>query len=241
MQPYFLPYIGYFSLIKHTDRFLLFDECQYIKQGWINRNRVQKQMEGWTYIYVPLKKHSDKILIKDVLIDNTHDWKTKIKNQLILYKKTAPFYKPVVNILDSIFSFDYIDIVSLNKNSLVEINKYLNINTPIDVLSNLNLQYKKANQPDEWGINVCKCMNDVTEFWNASGGIVFFDPNKYVSENVTLRFLTSIPVEYQQINSPFERYLSIIDVLMMNSIETVHQMLDNYQLVSFDKNGVSCN
>ena len=87
MQPYFFPYLGYISLIKHTDEFLLFDPVQFIRHGWIERNRILKPGAGWQYISVPLKKHEQTALIQDVQIDNSQNWREKILAQLGHYKK----------------------------------------------------------------------------------------------------------------------------------------------------------
>lgn len=70
MQPYFLPYLGYISLIKNTDKFILFDTVQFIRHGWIERNRILKQTGGWQYIQIPLEKKQMSTVIKDVKINN---------------------------------------------------------------------------------------------------------------------------------------------------------------------------
>ena len=69
MQPYFFPYIGYMSLIKNTDLFILFDDVQFIRHGWIERNRILKPSGGWQYIAVPLEKHHRDTLIKEIRIN----------------------------------------------------------------------------------------------------------------------------------------------------------------------------
>ena len=66
MQPYFFPYIGYWKLIHAVDRFVTFDDAQYIRHGWVNRNRILKPGGGWQYIVVPLTKHSLTESIKNV-------------------------------------------------------------------------------------------------------------------------------------------------------------------------------
>ncbi|MEE9190923.1 MAG: WbqC family protein, partial [Candidatus Neomarinimicrobiota bacterium] len=99
MQPYFLPYLGYFSLIKHTDQWMFMDQVKFIRHGWIARNRILKPGEGWQYIIVPLKKHHRDIIIKDVKIYNSSNWQDKIYRQLLHYKKKAPFYNDVINLL----------------------------------------------------------------------------------------------------------------------------------------------
>ena len=97
MQPYFFPYIGYISLVKHTDEFILFDTVQFIKHGWIERNRILKPTGGWQYISVPLEKHSLSTLIMDTKIRNNDDWKAKILNQLVHYKRRAPYKKETIS------------------------------------------------------------------------------------------------------------------------------------------------
>ena len=94
MQPYFSPYLGYFSLIKHTDNFILLDTVQFIRHGWIERNRILKPgWDTWQYIKVPLEKHSKNSIIKDIRIKTNQDWKRKLISQLVHYKKRAPFYQ----------------------------------------------------------------------------------------------------------------------------------------------------
>ncbi len=115
MQPYFFPYIGYFSLIKHTDMFILFDTVQFIRHGWIARNRILKPDEGWQYIVVPLKKHSRETLIKDIKIANDQNWKQRIIGQLQHYKKCAPNYQKVLDLIGNLFNQEYEGIVRLNK------------------------------------------------------------------------------------------------------------------------------
>ncbi len=75
MQPYFFPYLGYFALIKKSDHFVIFDTPQFIRHGWIERNRILKPVEGWQYIKVPLVKHSRETAIKDIVIRNSENWK----------------------------------------------------------------------------------------------------------------------------------------------------------------------
>lgn len=232
MQPYFMPYIGYFSLIKHTDKFILFDTVQFIRHGWIERNRILKQNEGWQYIQVPLIKIEGRsTVIKDVKINNSENWKNKIIAQLQHYKKKAPYYFKVISIINEIFISDFEDIVTLNKLSLEKICEYLGFDTQIEVFSKMNLEIEEAREPDEWALNICKAIKGADEYWNPPGGQSFFDKSKYDRENIKLKFQSIELLEYNQNRENFEIGLSIIDVLMFNSIEEVNLMLDNYTLL----------
>lgn len=231
MQPYFLPYLGYFSLIKHTDEFILFDTVQFIRHGWIERNRILKPSNGWQYIMVPLKKHSRETLIKDIEINNDQQWKEKILAQLQHYKKQAPYFSNVIDILNEIFSKEYATIVDLNLASLKTVCNYLGINTPIQVFSLMNIDIEPANAPDEWALNICKALGNVDEYWNLPGGQSFFNKKKYENAGINLKFHSAIITEYDQKRNVFEPGLSILDVMMFNSVDEINKMLDNYELI----------
>lgn len=232
MQPYFLPYIGYLSLIKHTDRFILFDTVQFIRHGWIERNRILKQTGGWQYIKVPLEKKEMNTLIKDIKIKNSEKWKSTILAQIQHYKKIAPYYYKTLGILNKVFEKEYTSIVELNRDLLKEICKYLDIKTPIEIFSEMNLEIKKANAPDEWALNICKAIPEVTEYWNPPGGMEFFSREKYEKENIKLFFQKINLKEYDQKKENFESGLSILDVMMFNSKEEINKMLDEFILIS---------
>lgn len=231
MQPYFMPYIGYFSLIKHTDLFVLFDTVQFIRHGWIERNRILKQDDGWQYVKIPLiKEHGRDTIIMDVRINNSENWKDKMLSQLQHYKKTAPNYYKVIDLLKSIFDENYDDIVTLNKVALEKTCAFLGISTQIEVFSEMNLSIEQAKAPDEWALNICKVIDGVDEYWNPIGGLSFFNRNKYEQAGIKICFQEMKLEEYDQKRPKFEPGLSIIDVMMFNPMEGIDNMLDKYEL-----------
>ena len=230
MQPYFMPYIGYFSLIKHTDHFIIFDTPQYMRHGWIERNRILKQNCEPIFIRIPLKKHKRETSINKLIVNNSENWKAKIFAQLVPYKKKAPNYWRVIQLLKEIFEFNSDSIVEINYNSLKKISEYLGIPTPISIWSDMDIKIENVNAPDEWALNICKALNaDV--YYNPTGGTSFFDRTKYEKAGIDLRFLKINPIKYTQFSNKFIPNLSIIDVLMFNSVESVTQMLNNYDLI----------
>lgn len=231
MQPYFVPYLGYFSLIKHTDEFILFDTVQFIRHGWIERNRVLKQNDGWLYIQVPLEKFSRETLIKDVKINNETEWKKKLLSQLVIYKRVAPNYYKVVKLLNEVFEKEYVSIVQLNKDLIEKICEYLGFPKKIPVFSEMDLSIDEVKAPDEWALNICKKLGNGITYINPQGGLNFFDRQKYIDNNIQIYFQKMHLDTYDQKRNNFETGLSIIDVLMFNSVEEVNIALDNYELL----------
>jgi hypothetical protein len=229
MQPYFMPYLGYFALIKQVDQFILFDTPQFIRHGWVERNKVLKLNGETLYIKVPLKKHARETPINEVVINNDENWKNKILAQLVPYKKRAPYYKEVICLLEEILEIKTDSIVALNFLSLHKICTYLNISTPIKIWSEMDVKIEDVNAPDEWALNICKAMGANT-YYNPPGGKVFFDSNKYKKAGIDLKFLEIDKIPYNQFENDFVPYLSIIDVLMFNDKERINTMLDNINI-----------
>ena len=229
MQPYFFPYIGYFQLINAVDRFILLDTVQFIRHGWIERNRVLKQNENWLYIKTPLKKHSRNTLIQDIEIKD-ENWQNKLLAQLQSYKKKAPFYYKVIELLNLIFEIKCNTITQLNYRSLKSICSYLGINTPISIFSEMDLQIDTITDAGDWALNISKTMNAHT-YINPVAGQDIFDKMKFVSNNIKINFLQSNDINYNQKRNQFEANLSIIDVMMFNSPEEIKEMLNKYTLI----------
>lgn len=230
MQPYFFPYLGYISLIKQTKNFILLDEVQFIRHGWIERNRILNPSGGWIYIAIPLLKHSRKTLIKEIKINNEINWRRKLFAQLEHYKK-APYYKSVIKRIEEVLENEFEDIVSLNKACLIAVCDYLEIESDIKVFSQMNLPIDPINAPDEWALNICKAIGNTTEYWNPFGGIELFERRKYEQAGIDLSFQKIEFSEYSQAGKRFESGLSIIDVMMFNDIEKINNMLDRFELL----------
>lgn len=231
MQPYFFPYLGYFSLIKYTDKFILLDAVQFIKHGWIERNRILKPSYGWQYVSVPLIKHSRETRIKDILINNSSDWRDKIFRQLEHYKKLAPFYRQAVEIIKLALDIETQSIVKLNENIIKVVCNYINVDVDIDIFSEKKLEIEKPNAPDEWALNICRTIGNIEEYWNPEGGIGFFNREKYEKEGIKINFLKMNLPRYSQKRPEFEAGLSIIDVMMFNEPNMINKMLDDYEFM----------
>ena len=231
MQPYFFPYIGYFQLINAVDKFILYDDVTFIKQGWINRNYilVNKQKH---LISLPLSKISSNKLISETFINKSEitRWYKKFLLSIEQYYKKSPHYKEVFELVINIFEYiNQIEVISVfNKLSIERINEYLGIETKIENSSG------KYNNENLYGqdrvIDICKKEN-ATIYINAIGGTELYDKKKFKNSNINLYFLKPKYISYKQQNNEFISWLSIIDVMMFNSKEEINKMLDNYELI----------
>lgn len=230
MQPYFMPYLGYIALINHVDDFILFDTPQFIRHGWIERNKLLKLDGDTMYVKVPLVKHAQDTAIKDVCINNELKWQSKIISQLDHYKKRAPYYKNVITLFHEIFDEEYSSIVRLNMKSLQVLCNYIGITTPISIWSEMQVAIDEVKAPDEWALHICKALK-YDAYVNLPGGRSFFDAQKYEKKGVLLSFLEYQPTQYSQFSNAFVPFLSIIDVLMFNSVESINKMLNQVKTV----------
>ena len=230
MQPYFFPYLGYFSLIQNTDMWIVFDEVQFIRHGWIERNRILKPVEGWQYLSVPIEKHSRETPIKNIKIRNSEDWKGRMLRQLEHYKKKAPYYSEVTDFLNRVFESNFEGISALNVHLLIETCNYLQVAFNYQIYSEMDLTIDLVKGPGDWALNISKSLN-ATEYINPIGGVEIFNKEAFESANIKLKFLKMNLVSYVQGAREFELGLSIIDVMMFNCPETIREMLKQCEII----------
>ena len=228
MQPYFFPYIGYWQLISAVDVFVLFDDVNYIKRGWIDRNRIIYQNKE-RYINVYLKGASQNRLINEISINRESS--ENINNLRIIkdaYKK-APMFNEVYPLLENIIAQDESNLAIYLGTQIKAVCDYLDISTEIIYSSDIKKDNDKRGQDKI--IEICKELGADT-YINAIGGRKLYEHDVFESQNIKLRFLDPKTKEltYEQFNSSFIPSLSIIDVLMFNSKSNIHNMLKGYNL-----------
>lgn len=228
MQPYLFPYIGYFSLIRNTDFFVFFDTPQYIRKGWINRNRILGANGGITYFIVPIQKADRNTPINKTNISYNSDWKRKILGQLNIYRK-APNYNKIINLVEDVFSIDTVRISDLAIRSIVKTCEYVGIDMKYDIFSKMNLTLPQVKEADEWALYITKELGYST-YVNPPGGMSFFNREKYQKKDIDLQFLLQEIVPYRQNGKGFIPALSIIDIMMFCSCSEIYEMLGKYKI-----------
>ena len=229
MQPYIFPYIGYFQLIKSVDKFVFYDDVNFIKQGWINRNKIL--VSGQDFLFtIPLSKANSFCLIKDTKINEKfyENWKLKFLQTLSQNYKKAPFYNDVIDLITSILNKNFSSISDLAICSVKIISKYLGIKTVFakssEIYNNQDLKQKDRL------FDICKTEN-IKQYYNPIGGMELYKKEDFLEKGIELNFIKTLPTEYKQFKNEFVPWLSIIDVLMFNNAEEINVMLDNYELI----------
>ena len=232
MQPYLFPYIGYFQLIDYTDKWVVFDNVNYIQRGWVNRNRIiHSSKPEPIYFTVPVRIHSRETAIKDIEIDDSQNYINRILGQIeTSYKKRAPYYKDVLYLVTECLESERKSLAKLNIIALDKVCRYLEIKFDYIIFSEQELKIDSIREPGDWALNISKVLN-ATEYVNPPGGISLFDKDKFKESRIELHFLQPKNIHYNQKKLTFIDNLSIIDVMMFNSKEIVKQMLKSFIFV----------
>lgn len=227
MQPYFFPYIGYWQLLNYVDEYVVFDDVNYIKRGWINRNNIL--IEGRKkQINLHIRKASQNRLIKDTKISqNDEDNRVLLETIKMGYSK-APYYRQIFELLERILFYDSDDLTAFLYNEILVISSYLEIDTRIILSSQIDKDLNLQGQDKI--IDICK-KRDANQYINAIGGRELYHRNKFEENGIKLKFLESLPFEYKQFENSFVSNLSIIDVMMFNDVEKIKKFLTCYRLI----------
>ena len=226
MQPYFFPYIGYWQLINAVDKYVIYDDVNYIKGGWINRNRILINDKP-SFINLKMNGSSPNKLIKEIQVSNDNRWKSKLLKTIELSYRKAPFFEMSFPIIEEIINHDEVNLSLYLENLIKRIAEYLEINTEFVLSSNIEKDNSLKGQDKV--IEICKSLG-AKEYYNAIGGVELYSAENFNSYGIELRFLRTEYIEYKQFKNDFSPYLSIIDVMMFNSKEEIMNILDMYSL-----------
>jgi hypothetical protein len=227
MQPYFFPYLGHFALIAAVDEWIVFDITQYTRKSWINRNRVLHPDHGWQYISIPLRNSSIHIRISEAEVADSREQERYVLGKISHYKKRAPYYWQVCEIVRSSFAGVARDtLVALNVAGLRSVCEYLGLPLRYRFCSQLDIEFPDKLLPGQWAPWISGRLSaDV--YINPIGGRALFDPSDFAREGVNLRFLDFAPFVYDTPGHKFEANLSILDVLMWNSPDAIVEAIRN--------------
>jgi hypothetical protein len=227
MQPYIFPYIGYFQLIHAVDKFVIYDDVNFINRGWINRNRIL--MNGKDFLFtIPLKDASQNKLINEIEVNWDENWKGKFLKTLEQAYKKAPHYQEIVGLIERSITPDKEIISKVVVNNLRLINDYLDIST--EIVDSSAIYQNTHLKAQERILDICK-QEQANHYINPIGGTELYNYQYFEESEIKLNFIKTDRIEYPQFKNEFVPFLSIIDVLMFNSKENIKSFLNQYELV----------
>jgi hypothetical protein len=228
MQPYFLPYIGYWQLINAVDKFVVYDNIEYSKKGWINRNRFLQNGKDELFT-IPLKKDSDYLYIRDrYLSDNIEAEQKKILRRFENAYRKAPYYEEGIVLLKNCLLFDEMKLFQYIFNSIKTVCAYLDIKTKLVVSSELEMDH--SLRKEQRVIATCKAL-EATDYINPIGGIDLYNKQGFIKQDLNLYFQQVKPYSYTQFDNEFVPHLSIVDVVMFNNKAELNFIINGMELI----------
>lgn len=211
MQPYFLPYIGYWQLLNYADEFVVYDDVEYSKGGWINRNRYQCNGRV-EYFTIPLRNASDYLLIRErELSANFEQSRSKLLRQVSASYKKAPFFDEGMFLFESCLRLDIKNLFEFNLASICTVREFLGITT--NVLISSEVCSDNSLRREERLFSICRSLN-ATRYINPIGGVDLYKKSDFSKKNITLEFQNVQVSRYQQVSDVFFPNLSILDFVM---------------------------
>lgn len=224
MQPYFFPYIGYFQLINSVDLFVVYDDVNFIKQGWINRNRILLNGEA-RYLTVGLSGASSFKKINEISV--RVDSRKILKTVEQAYRK-APYFRVVYPLIEGVIGQENENLAEFVTCSISTVMMYLGIEKKCVISSKekIRTDLKGADRV----IAICRHYG-AGRYHNSIGGTDLYDKDTFHFAGVEISFVKPKEIVYGQFGNGFVADLSILDVMMFNSKEEIHDMLNQYDLV----------
>jgi hypothetical protein len=245
MQPYFFPYIGYFQLISAVDTFLLYDHVDYIKRGWINRNRLLEIHRGPVYFGFKVEHVHPGTLIREVRIKFGDKERKKLLKDIYHNYHRALYFQETFPLIEKALPESAETIAQINGHSIAILAEYLDIRTKIlfelEAAERIELGLQKSpevvpspiGKPDRKTqriINICNEFN-CSNYVNPIGGQQIYSPEVFRRQGININFIQTLPYSYTQPVDQFHRDLSIIDVLMNCGKENTRTLLRQFRLI----------
>jgi len=215
-------------MINAVDKFVFYDDVNFIKRGWINRNNLLSNGKE-ALISIPLKKASQNKLINEIETSITEKYRKKLLSTIEFNYRKAPYYSQIVEIIRQVVRCETSKISDFSAKSVVSVCDYLGIGTEFHFSSKLSSDSKGMDRADRL-IYIAKDQY-ATQYINTIGGKELYNKTYFEEHGIDLKFIEPKPFEYEQFGSDFVPWLSIIDVLMFNSKEDVLILLNKYKLL----------
>lgn len=229
MQPYLFPYIGYFQLMHAAERFVVYDDVNFMKQGWVNRNRIL--VGGVPHLFtLPLADASAFNTIDKLAVDHAGygRWCSKFFSTLKQAYARAPYCSAVIDLVERVFVPGTPMLTEVLLSSLYEVRNYIRAKAEVVPTSRAYGNHGLSGKVRV--LDICS-QEQASSYVNAIGGMELYDKAEFRAQGIDLHFLRTRPIAYKQGRHSFVPNLSILDVLMWNPPEQVAEWLGEYDLI----------
>jgi WbqC-like protein family len=229
MQPYLFPWIGYFQLVNFVDELVIYDDVQYIKNGWINRNRLLINGQP-RYFTLPVLKasHALPICARRFASSFERDKRRTLKSLEMAYA-AAPHFRDTLNLVQDCFACRDDNVAAFVSHTLSKVCEALGIETLLRRSS--ELEHSSTTRGQNRVLDICRTLH-ASHYVNAIGGTDLYEGDAFAQNGQRLSFLQTRDIAYQQFQNTFRPNLSIIDVMMFNDRDQIAALLHEFDLKS---------
>ena len=220
LQPGYLPWLGFFEQVYRSDVFVIYDDVQYDKEGWRNRNRI-KTANGIQWLTVPVHvKLSEMPLIKDVRIDNKENWRKKHLKSIMMSYSRSPFLGNYLSFFEDVYVKHWEFLIDIDMHIILKILEWLGMGEKKIVLSSSLGIKKETNNKMDRLIFICKLFDGDT-FYEGAAGRNYIDTNYFAQKGIKVEFQDYKHPVYKQLYGDFVPYLAIIDLLFNHGSDSL--------------------
>lgn len=217
LQPGYLPWLGFFEQLNRSDIFVIYDDVQYDKNGWRNRNRI-KTANGIQWLTIPVHfKFEEHLIIKDIKIDNKVNWRKKHLLSLRTNYSKSPFFSKYIDIFEDAYSRTWKNLIDINMHFILALSRCLGLSSKKIIRSStLNITGDKTERL----IKICK-MFSADVFYEGSAGKNYIDESFFAREGITIEYQDYKHPVYRQLYGDFMPHLSVVDLLFNHGDESL--------------------
>lgn len=226
LQPGYLPWLGFFDQLYKSDVFVIYDDVQFDKSGWRNRNRI-KGVRGIQWLTVPvLTKNQEKPSNKEIKINNKANWRGKHLKSIFQNYSKAPYFKDYFHEIEKILLKDTDSLLELNMSLIYFLSKSLGTNKKIIFSSDLGIKGEGTNRI----VSICLHLN-ATEYLTGDSAKDYLDESLFSENNIKLIYHNYQHPVYRQLYGDFIPYLSVVDLLFNHGKDSLKILTNQIRAV----------
>jgi hypothetical protein len=220
LQPAYLPWLGFFDQMAHSDLFVFLDDVQFTKRDWRNRNRLRTQ-SGWTWMTVPVQqKNRYRQPLRETRIDNTARWRRKHLETLRHNYARAPFFHRYFPYFDALYNKEWIFLIDLCFDTIDYLQEALHIATPVCLSSEMKIRACRQEKI----LAIC-AQTGATKFLAGDRAVNYLEPEAFRSHSIALEYQHYQHPVYAQQYPGAVPYLSVVDLLFNHGDQSLDILL----------------